>query len=57
MFILLTLVIFSDNLCTKVTNKVYSSNTKDVRYTCKFTFLAAHVMDKDCTNYQHTSFM
>ena len=55
---------FNDNTCTKVTSKMFSSNTKAVRHTCNcivlnleiyIHILAAHAHkrhDMDCTNYQ-----
>ena len=49
------------NTCTNVTCKMPSSHNKAIRHSYismadnyKFTFLAAHIKDKDCINYQHT---
>ena len=42
--------------CTKVTYKILQSNSC-VATNYKFTFLAAHIRDKDCTNYQHTVYV
>ena len=56
----IAMFIASDNICTKVTSKMLSSNTKTARHTRNCIvqsleiFLVAHVRDKDCTNYQHT---
>ena len=60
--LLLSMFIARDNTCTKVICKILSSHNKAIRHTCNslvwptITFLAAHVRDKDCINYQHTPF-